>query len=443
MAHTHTHKDIQRSQRVIDAADQPVRKFALARIVFIVIIGALCAGIVIGFGCILTLRVVDILQDVIWDKLALILPHTRQFSLAPLLLCTLGGLLVGLATKKAGFSLDTLGTVIQTCRTSGGYRVKNWPWSLVLFALPIMFGGAVGPEAGISGFTASLGTNAMHGIRRSGVAASRHSSHPVSAAIKALSPSKSDEGRRYRKGMSVTLWILAGIGFVLGAFGVSLLFGPGAGLPRFAAIPYLKLTPKTWWALLAFPLGILLAYFASACAWLAQKATARLSIVSKAIVCGIILGLIAGFLPLVLFSGQKGSHQLLSSWQSIPVWTLFLTCIAKLALTQLCVKSGWIGGEFFPLIFCGVAMGYVLSRLSGADAMMCVALVTSTLVAAATQRWFLTTCVLALCFPLIDLPIVALVSWVSAKTIVTLKVLTTKTKTRKTKSNTDSETTDN
>lgn len=419
-------------KRIIDAADKPVRGLALARLILLVVAGALLAGVVVGFGCILTLRVVDLLQDVIWDRLAEILPHTERFSIAPLLFCTIGGLLVGLATKKAGFRLDTLGTVVQTCRTSGGYRVKNWPWSLVLFALPIMFGGAVGPEAGISGFTASLGTNAMHGMRRSGVAASRNSAHPVAAAVKALSPSRSDEGRRYRKGMSIVLWVIAGGGFVLGALGVASLFGPGAGLPRFDAIPYLRLTPQTWWALLAFPLGLLLALFASASAKLAKWATSRLQTVSKAVVCGVILGLVACFLPLVLFSGQKGSHQLLSSWQTIPVVILMLSCLTKLALTQLCVNTGWVGGEFFPLIFCGVAMGYALSRISGADAMMCVTLVTSTLVAAATQRWFLTTCVLALCFPLADLPIVALVSWASATAMRALTGLTNKRRKAKT-----------
>lgn len=407
--------------RVIDATDEPVHGLALVRIVLIVTVGALLAGVVVGFGCILTLRIVDLLQDVIWDRLTQALPHTAWFSPTPLLLCTIGGLFVGLATKKAGFQPDTLGAVVQTCRASGGYRVKNWPWLLALFALPIVFGGAVGPEAGISGFTASLGTSAMHAMRRSGVAAIRHSSHPLTAAVTALSPSASDEGRRYRKSMSITLWVIAAIGFVLGALGVSQLFGPGAGLPRFDSIAYLRLTSQSWWALLAFPVGLLLALLAGVCAKLFQKATSRLPIVARAVVGGAVLGLVACFLPLVLFSGQKGSQQLLSSWQTIPILILVLSCIAKLALTQLCVTTGWIGGEFFPLIFSGIAIGYALARISGADAILCVTIATSSLVAAATQHWFLTTSVLALCFPLADLPIVALVSWAAAAIVRTMK----------------------
>lgn len=152
--------------------------------------------------------------------------------MAPVLLCTLGGALVGVATSHTGFSLDTLGVVVGRCRTEGGYRVKNWPWALVLFALPIAFGGAVGPEAGVSGFTAALGTMAMHGMRRSGVAVARNAStHPPAAAWKALSPATSDEGRRYARGPRILLWAVAAVGFVFGALGISRLFGPGAGFP--------------------------------------------------------------------------------------------------------------------------------------------------------------------------------------------------------------------
>ena len=139
--------------------------------------------------------------------------------MAPVLLCTLGGALVGVATSHTGFSLDTLGVVVGRCRTEGGYRVKNWPWALVLFALPE-----------------------------------------------------------------------------------------------------------------------------------------------------------------VLFSGQSGTWDLLSGWQAMGAGMLPATCVAKLALTQLYEESGWIGGEFFPLIFCGVAAGYAVAIITGGDPMLAVALSTGALV---------------------------------------------------------------
>ncbi len=102
---------------------------------------------------------------------------------------------------------------------------------------------------------------------------------------------------------------------------------------------------------------------------------------------------------------------------------LLATCVAKLALTQLYEESGWIGGEFFPLIFCGVAAGYggvaagyAVAIITGGDPMLAVALSTGTLVGAVTRNWLIATCVLALCFPPVSLPVVALAAVVGAKT---------------------------
>lgn len=227
-------------ERIIDAAEETPRGVALMHASLVLLLWALLAGVVVGAGCLATLKAVDLLQEVVWEGVAEALPQPLG-AVAPVLLCTLGGVLVGVATSHAGFSLDTLGVVVGRCRTEGDYQVKSWPWALVLFALPIAFGGAVGPEAGVSGFTAALGTMAMHGMRRSGVAVARNTTHPLAAAWKALSPAASDEGRRYARGPRILLWAVAAVGFVFGALGISRLFGPGAGFPA--------LTASTTWGL--------------------------------------------------------------------------------------------------------------------------------------------------------------------------------------------------
>lgn len=92
-------------------------------------------------------------------------------------------------------------------------------------------------------------------------------------------------------------------------------------------------------------------------------------------------------------------------------------CVLKLCLTQLCVEGDWVGGEFFPLIYCGVCLGYVLALVTGASPLVPVACASGALVGAATSRPILTTCVLALCFPPASLPVVALSAYVGGKTL--------------------------
>ena len=405
--------DADREQgRVIDATGETPRGAALVRIAGALALLAVAAGFVVGFGSLATLRLVDLLQEFVWDGIAEALPEPLR-TLSPILLCTVGGALVGTCTKRFGFSLETLGVVVARCRKEGGYRFRSWPQALTLFALPIAFGGSVGPEAGISGIAAALGTMAMHGMRRSGVAAVRNDSHPLLSALASLSPAHDDDGRRYARGPRTVLWAIAGVGFVLGAMAVSLVFGPGNSLPRFAAANYLD---ADWGvALVAVALGLALAWFTGTSAKAAHQFAGRMGTVPRAVVCGIVLGTVAVFLPDVLFSGQSATNALVDGWREQSALVLLATCVAKLALTQLCVTSGWVGGEFFPLIFCGVAAGFSLALLTGTDPLLTIAVSTGTLLGAVTDKWVLSTAVLALCFPPASLPAVAVAAVLGAK----------------------------
>ncbi|KUH59093.1 hypothetical protein AUL39_01815 [Tractidigestivibacter scatoligenes] len=151
-----------------------------------------------------------------------------------------------------------------------------------------------------------------------------------------------------RASLVLLLWAMAAVGFVIGALGVSRLFGPGAGFPRFDGIDYLGLDARAMWAFLALPLGWVLARLAELAGRAAKLTCGRMKTVPEAILCGIVLGLVAMALPEVLFSGQSGTWDLLSGWQAMGAGMLLATCVAKLALTQLCEETGWIGGEFFP-----------------------------------------------------------------------------------------------
>jgi len=93
-------------------------------------------------------------------------------------------------------------------------------------------------------------------------------------------------------------------------------------------------------------------------------------------------------------------------WPRTLVLFLLACAFAKLALTKLCLASGWVGGEFFPLIFCGVSGGYAVAALMGLDPLLPVAVCAGCLVGAHTGKALMATAVLALCFPPASLPVV-------------------------------------
>jgi H+/Cl- antiporter ClcA len=109
----------------------------------------------IGFTAALAIRTVMFLvtacQRLLWKTL----PQAVGLPCSALVVCTLGGLGIGLWTKRFGGAPQPLSSVMTAVRTRGGYRVQNVPASVVGFALPLIFGGAIGPEAGLAGLVAT------------------------------------------------------------------------------------------------------------------------------------------------------------------------------------------------------------------------------------------------------------------------------------------------
>jgi H+/Cl- antiporter ClcA len=316
--------------------------------------------------------------------------------------------------------------VFGICRKEGGYHIPHLGKSLGLFFAPIVFGGAIGPEAGIAGFAAAGFTAVLDKTRIGGTGALSAGTHPFRRAIRTLldtgdEAQASKEAKEtlqelpLRKLWKVLLWILAAIFFVLGWACVSHALGSAGEMPRFEGIDY---ATADWGAgIVALLLGYAFALFALA----AQKVAASISSaigpdpLKKALLAGLVLGGLACILPDLTFSGQDDIVDLIDTWQSWAPALLILVAFVKICMTKMCVALDWTGGEFFPTIFCGVALGYAVASLMGADPLLPVAVAAGAAVGGWTRKPILSTAVLALCFPPIALPVVLAASWIAAK----------------------------
>ena len=77
---------------------------------------------------------------------------------------------------------------------------------------------------------------------------------------------------------------------------------------------------------------------------------------------------------------------------------LILIGIAKLLLTNICIKSGWKGGPFFPVIFCGIIIGCGFSLLFNLDIGFSVAIVTASVLGVLMKKPIGVALLLLLCF---------------------------------------------
>ncbi len=68
-----------------------------------------------------------------------------------------------------------------------------------------------------------------------------------------------------------------------------------------------------------------------------------------------------------MFSGEDSINEINNGIGEFAPWILIISGLLKLVITNVCIKSGWKGGHFFPVIFCGVSIGFGVALLMGLD----------------------------------------------------------------------------
>jgi H+/Cl- antiporter ClcA len=83
----------------------------------------------------------------------------------------------------------------------------------------------------------------------------------------------------------------------------------------------------------------------------------------RAIVGGVVIGLIGSFLPLTLYSGQNQLLQIIHNPAAYSVGLLLLLILVKALLTSTSFATGFDGGPIFPLLFIGGTLGLAISQV--------------------------------------------------------------------------------
>ncbi|WP_172623356.1 chloride channel protein [Arabiibacter massiliensis] len=353
-------------------------------------VAAAVLGAGVGFAIWALLSSAYWLTDIVWTGARGMLGEPA-FSLFPLIACTTGGLFIGLWNARFRSAPKPLDEVMAEVRAKGGYSVGRIAPSAVSFLLPIAFGGSVGPEAGLTGLVAAGCTW-------------------VGAKLRRLAGVEGAFSLRQK----IPLYALGVAGGVAGVAAFGALLGGGMPIPHFDAAP-LSWEAAAWCvplALVGWAMAVLYGLAVRASRHLAATLGDRP--VLKPLLCGIALGAVALALPYVLFPGTQQASDLAASWTGMEAAGLFATGLIKLAFIALCLNLGWSGGPFFPLIFCGVSVGFGFAATLGAPAELAVAVVTSALIGGFTRKPAMTALIMLLCFPVQDLPWLAVAIAVGA-----------------------------
>lgn len=347
----------------------------------------------------------------------------------PVAFCGIGGLVIGLWTRFFGGQPESLENVMASVKTTGGYQLEHPGASIVGFLLPLVFGGSIGPEAGLTGIIAAACTHIGNSLKAAGIRVKHITDVTVSAALSAVfaspfvgvvaaaedsMPALDPSDYEFRRKVKLVLYTASALGAIIGIALFTSVFGKESGVPHFDGV-----TPganKLWWALPCILLGYLAVLIYHTASTGFAKLDARLGDhpIVKPFAAGLILGILAVPLPYVLFPGEAQSFELMRNWANVSGTVLIATGLLKCAVTPLCINFGWRGGHFFPVIFAGIALGYGIASVGGFEPMFCVAITTATLVAGVQRKALVAIAMLLLCFPVQSIPWIGIACLVGA-----------------------------
>ena len=303
-------------------------------------------------------------QTLIWEQLAQAVGVSAP--LFTLVICTLGGLLVGVLVKIFGDHSGIFAEMMQEFGKTGRFYYHHAPGIVITALASLISGGSLGPEAPLADACGSLGTllsdklNVDERTTRSlgfsglsGMLAAFITS-PFGGALLGLESARAGVDYAWTLIPSLVSSSFATVVFVLlsGSF-----FGV---LYRFPAYQ-----PLLRDLLLAVPLGLVGA-LAGAIFIVGFDTLSKLMrplnkhLIVRGLIGGLGLGIVGALLPLTLFSGEAETAEVIYRASEYGAPMLIVLALVKLLITSLCLATGFKGGYIFPTLFAGAALGMAL-----------------------------------------------------------------------------------
>lgn len=381
------------------------RKNQLFLGVFCCIIGAFASAVIWLF-----LKAVAVGTAFLWEWL----PGRVQFPFYSVLVCTAGGILLGIFGKRYGDYPEDLTVVLGKVKKEKYYEYKKMPIMLFLAFLPLILGSSVGPEAGMTGIIVGLCYWAGDNLKFARENAKDYSEVGIAVTLSLLfhsplfgifSVEEEIKEKEITESAKTPQILLYGLALAAGT-GVYLILSDlfGAAMEGFPSFPAQELGRIDYLMILVYILcGCILARFYHLMHQKSQRLAGKIPPILREALGGLCLGTAGLVVPAVMFSGETQMEVLMEHHlEYLPLWLIGVAFL-KILLTNLCIQFGLKGGHFFPVIFAGVCLGYGIAGVifpgSSGHVVLAAAVTTAALLGGIMKKPLAVTVLLFLCFP--------------------------------------------
>lgn len=382
---------------------------------FFFVVYGLIMSLFIGLISFVFLLLQSSLTEALWETIPNELVLNRWYFLV---MCLVGGLVVGLVRKKWG-NLPV--TAHRTLTQLKEHRTLDYRliWHSLGIALIILsFGAGVGPEAALLSGVISLSVWQSDKLRYYYFNQKQLSRLTrKERLLRMLNPrdylQKYDPVLAPNKGRLLTKKWLFNIVFIINGVGAFSLLMTATSQPSF--VSKMGESVVDWqdiWLIL--PLLLVGMFFSRLYDKLSEGLEYRLhrlfpSVMIRALFGSVVIFSVSQWYPNLLFSGQNSMSLLASMGRKETVGTLLLLAMIKLLFLNLCLHTGWVGGDIFPVVFSSMIIGFaVAGLLPQFDPLFVVAVTGVSLAVSVLKSPILVGLFMMLFFPLNLAPVIGL-----------------------------------
>lgn len=300
-------------------------------------------GLFAGAVTVLFIFLFESVQRLLWTDLPATLSLDTSHSLFPIVVCTIGGGLVGLAIKQLGDYPGTIEEAIATFKKTKQFDYQHIWQAFVISIISLGSGAALGPEAALTSIVGGF-------VTLIGIKLHRASLLRYGAEIDKKLPKL----KRTILGIAAAI---VGVGF-FNLFGNNEYFNLNLLSYQFAWSDVL-------WMLLLTAAGIVVGLLYTLLDTSLENKLRKIRqryVILTAMLGGLGLGILASLQPLALFSGHEGLTTISSHFLYESGTFLLLAGLVKILAASICLATGWKGGRFFPVMFAGGAIGMALAQ---------------------------------------------------------------------------------